>query len=161
MSNKQSIAYSMIHQYLLGRYPSVETYNDRIVAHKIGYLSQSVGIYIGDINFYWHKRGPYSRVLTSLLFSINSDRQNIEEMCQRFKITEELRPRLNKVKELIDSRPIGCKEVYWLEICASLKFISKEFSTRDTQVVKETLLKRKPFLNEYSNFIDNACALVL
>lgn len=151
----------MIHKYLLGRYPSVETYNDRIVAHKIGYLAQVAGIYIGDINFFWHKRGPYSRVLTSLLFSINNDRQNIQEQCERFKITEELKPRLNIVKRIIEKRPESCPEVYWLEICASLKFISKEFSTKDKAKAKEVLLKRKPFLTDYLNEIDKASSLVL
>lgn len=161
MNNKQSIAYSMIHEYLLGRYPSVETYDDRIVAHKIGYLTQSEGIYIGDINFYWHKRGPYSRVLTSLLFSINSDKENIQEQCHRFRITEELKPRLDRVKNIIKNKPEQCSEVYWLEICASLKFISKEFSTNNKGIIKEILLKRKPFLKQYANYIEEASRLVL
>jgi len=161
MSDLQSIAYSKIHEYLLDRHPSVDSYNDRIIAQKIGYLIQSAGIYIGDIKFFWHKRGPYSRVLTSLIFSIDNNKESILEQCESFTLKEELKPRLNVVKKIIDSRPKNCPEIFWLEICASLKFINEEHADIGRENVKDILLKRKPFLSTYSKDIDQASLLIL
>ncbi|MHA4267706.1 hypothetical protein ACX16L_23175 [Bacillus cereus] len=158
--SKQSIAYSIIHEYLLGRYPTVASYDDRIIAQKIGFLSQSFGIYVGDVKFFWHKRGPYSRTLTSLLFSIEKNKQDIIEEASRFIIRDELKPRLNKVKKLIDKKPENCPEVYWLEICASLKYISAELSVKNGERCKEVLLARKNFLIEHEDSIDFANSLL-
>lgn len=157
MKDVQLIAYSMVHEYLMGRPPSAKTYNDRIVAQKIGYLTQSVGIHLGDnINYFWHKRGPYSRVLTSMLFKIEDEKEFFKEQSKRLVIKKALKPKLDFVKEIIEHRPQFCSEVYWLEIAASLMFISKEHLTIDKQNLKGILLKRKPFLNEYSEAIDKA-----
>lgn len=157
MKDVQLIAYSMVHEYLLGRLPSAKTYDDRIVAQKIGYLTQSKGIHLGDnLDFFWHKRGPYSRVLTSMLFKIENNKQFIKEQSRGLSIKKALKPRLDSIKHIIDGRPQSCPEVFWLEIIASLMFISKEYLTTNKQTLTEILLKRKPFLNEYSDVIDKA-----
>ena len=161
MNNVQAISYSMIYEYLLGTFPTANTYDDRIIGQKIGYLSQSYGVYIGDIKFFWNKRGPYSRVLTKILYGIDKNKELIIQESSGFGIKLELKNRLDKLKEIIDSKPMGCPKVIWLEILASIKFISDELTSNEPDVIIPVLKKRKSFLNQYSYEIEKASSLVL
>ncbi len=161
MKDIELIAYSMVHDYLLGRFPSSKSYDERIIAQKIGYLTQSQGIYLGDnIQFSWHKRGPYSSLLTSMLYKIEKNELFLKEQIDGLNIKNALKPKLDFIKSIIDSRPVSCPEVFWLEINASLVFIKNENPSMDRQTLVGTLLNRKPFLSEYEKVIHTATALI-
>lgn len=153
MDNKNLIAYSKVHEHLLGKLPSADNYEDRIVAQKIGYLVEDAGIYLGDLGFFWHKRGPYSRSLASALRYFEKNREDFEEDCSYVKIHEYVLPRLDFLKAVIAGRPIDCSNIYWLEICASLKFLSKEEGIQDIDYLSALLLKKKPFLKPFESAI--------
>ncbi|MGM0828987.1 MAG: hypothetical protein ACQEU4_12235 [Bacillota bacterium] len=160
MHTREEISYYLVHNYILDRPPSACAYSDRIIAQKVGYLSQSYGIFLGNFQFFWHKRGPYSRVLTSMIYNIENNKNDFLELTKEFKINDLLKSKLDNVKKLINNKPNSCSEVYWLEICASLMYLSKKMSTSDADILLETLLKKKPFLNEHNNSIKKACALM-
>jgi uncharacterized protein YwgA len=154
MDNKTWVAYSKVHEYLMNRYPSHHTYDDRIIGQKVGYLCASSGIYLGEgLNFYWYKRGPYSKVLASIMRHIERNKLGVIDQCSKVKLRGNALPKLDHIKRLIDECPDTCTEVYWLEICASLRFLNKEYSTEDYNTLSKILLRRKPFLKSYSNEI--------
>ncbi|QVY60914.1 hypothetical protein [Cytobacillus gottheilii] len=145
--NIELVAYSMVHEYLLGRLPSAQTYDDRIIAQKVGYITKSLGIHYGkNVDFFWHKRGPYSRVLTSMLFKIENNKEEIIEDTKNLRIKGPILPKLDMIKSLIDNRPASCPEVFWLEILASLLFLMKDPSNLNKLNIDELLIKKKPFL---------------
>jgi hypothetical protein len=88
-----------------------------------------------------------------MLFKIENNKEVIQEQSNGLIIKHALKPKLDFIKEMVDSRPKSCPEVYWLEINASLMFIKKEAPTMSKQSIVDTLLKRKPFLNEYKEDI--------
>ncbi|WP_433943352.1 hypothetical protein [Paenibacillus sp. SN-8-1] len=153
MDTKSLIAYSKVYEHILGELPNSNDYDDRIIAQKIGYLVQDMGVYLGEMNFFWHKRGPYSRTLASALryFEVNKESFIID--CSRVKIYDVIIPKLDHLKKLINLRPTNCSVLIWLEICASLKFLSKEFTTTEIDFLSVILLKRKPFLLPYKDDI--------
>ncbi|MGM1023032.1 MAG: hypothetical protein ACQEXV_21590 [Bacillota bacterium] len=149
MDNNNLIAYSKVHEHLLGRLPSSATYDDRIIAQKIGFLAQDTGIYLGDMNYFWHIRGPYSRSLASALRYFEKNRDTYIEECSRVKIYNQVIPKLNYLKSLIDAREIACPELIWLEICASLKYLSKLENSTNIEYLTSLLIKKKNFLKNY------------
>lgn len=153
MNTKDLVAYSKVHDFLLGRYPNSRTYDERIIAQKMGYLVHDYGIYIGEVNFFWNKRGPYSRTLASALRYYEVNKDDFISQCSQVKIYENALPKLTKVKNIIDSRPKNISELYWLEIIASLKFLTKQLTTDNFYVLHQTLLKKKPFLNKFGQEI--------
>lgn len=152
MINKTWIAYSKVHEYLIGRLPSNSTYDDRIVGQKIGYLCVSFGIHLGDgLNFFWHKRGPYSRVLAAIIRHVEQNKEKIAQDCSEVVLRGSAISKLGKIKDIIDLRPDKCPENYWLEICASLKYLSNEMKSDDLTIVSNILINKKPFLKPYKN----------
>ena len=151
MDNKNLIAYSKVHEYLLGKLPNTSTYDGRIIAQKIGYLAEDMGIYLGEMSFFWHKRGPYSRSLASALRYFEKNREIFEEECMHVKINHLILPKLDYLKRIISYKSDSCPELYWLEICASLKFLSKSLRSKDIEFLSSTLIKKKPFLKPYKN----------
>lgn len=151
MDNKNLIAYSKVHEYLLGKLPSPNTYDGRIIAQKIGYLAEDTGIYLGEMSFFWHKRGPYSRSLASALRYYEKNKDIFQEECMHVRINQFILPKLDYLKEIISYKPESCSELYWLEICASLKFLSKSMMTKDIELLSSILLKKKPFLEPFKN----------
>lgn len=153
MDTNNLIAYSKIYEYLLGEFPSLDTYDDRIIAQKIGYLAQDYGIYLGEMNYFWHKRGPYSRSLSTALKYFQQNRDCLIEECSNVRIYYNVLPKLDLIKSLITARTINCPEMIWLEICASLKYLSKEYPYDDIDFLSSLLIRKKPFMDFYSEDI--------
>ncbi|AWV35141.1 hypothetical protein [Paenibacillus odorifer] len=147
MDTKNLIAYSKVYEYLLGEFPSDDTYEDRILAQKIGYLAQDCGIYLGEMNYFWHKRGPYSRSLASALRYFQQNRECFIQECSNVKIYYNILPKLDLIKSIIEARTKDCPEIIWLEICASLKYLSKESPSDNIDMLSSLLIKKKPFLD--------------
>ncbi|RKD73651.1 hypothetical protein ATL39_1953 [Sinobaca qinghaiensis] len=161
MATNEAISYALVYKHLLGVTPSAKTYNERITAQKIAYLAQAYGTYIGEVNFFWHKRGPYSRAMTSILFEIENNKVEINNLISQLQIKEAIKPSLEKVKKIINNNPISCPIVVWLEICASILFLSKELRTDKPEVLVKELLKKKPFLKEHEESIWRSINLML
>ncbi|MBE7683257.1 hypothetical protein [Paenibacillus sp. P13VS] len=153
MDTKNLIAYSKVHEYILGDLPKTDTYDDRIISQKVAFLVQDVGIYLGEMDFFWHKRGPYSRSLAAALRFFNKNQEMFEESCENVRLNEYVIPKLDHLKNIINSRPSSCPKLYWLEICASLKYISKEEKNNDIDYLSSFLIKKKSFLLPYKNEI--------
>ncbi|SEB27991.1 hypothetical protein [Paenibacillus sp. 276b] len=160
MDNKNLVAYSKVHEHLLGKLPSADNYEDRIIAQKIGYLVEDAGIHLGDLSFFWHKRGPYSRSLASALRYFEKNREDFEEDCSYVKIHEYVLPRLDFLKGVIAGKPFDCPNIFWLEICASLKYLSKEGRTKDIDYLSNLLIKKKPFLKPYERAMHQSWELL-
>ncbi|GIP08229.1 hypothetical protein J1TS5_03990 [Paenibacillus macerans] len=149
MDNNNLVAYSKVHEYLLGKLPNVNSYDDRIIAQKVGYLVQDFGIYLGEMGYFWHKRGPYSRELASALRYYEKNQENFIRECSYVKINALVIPRLEFLKNIIEKRPSSCTLLIWLEICASLRYLSKEGNKNDIDYLVMLLIKKKPFLSSY------------
>lgn len=153
MDYNNLIAYTKVHEFLLGRFPQSNNYNERIIAQKVGFLAQESGIYLGDMSYFWHKRGPYSRPLAAALRYFDMNREHFVVECSQIKIYDVIVPKLYLIKELIESGGSTCSQVTWLEICASLKFLSKEMNCYDIDYLCPLLLRKKPFLKPYKDDI--------
>lgn len=151
MDTNNLIAYSKIYEHLLGNLPSAHTYEERIISQKIAFLIQDNGIYLGEMDFFWHKRGPYSRSLASALRYLDRNFELIEEECERVKLNSHVSKGLENLKHFIEHKPSSCDLLYWLELSASLKFLSKEVNSKDINVLTKILLSKKPFLKEYKS----------
>ncbi|WP_301170446.1 hypothetical protein [Brevibacillus nitrificans] len=154
MASSQFISLLKVHEHLLNRPPTTETFEDRMIAQKIGYLSSKLGVYLGEFNWEWYKRGPYSRAFTKVVFESNSYRQDeLLEISSKYSLQNEAKKSLQPLINIIKNRPVNLSEASWLELLASVLYIYSEFCTSVSDYFN-ILQERKPNKYSYSDFMN-------
>lgn len=152
MASSQFISLLKVHEHLLNRPPTTETFEDRMIAQKIGYLSSKLGLYLGEFNWQWYKRGPYSKAFTKVVFESNCYKiDELNEISSRYSLQNEAKKSLQPLINIIKSRPNNLSEASWLELLASVLFIYNEFCTSVNDYFT-ILQQRKPNKYSFSDF---------
>lgn len=126
--------------------PDMSEFDNRIKYQKIVYLLQASGISLG-YGFNWYIKGPYSSPLAHDLFEIDDD---IYEASKKIvfidhdNIVSEMKKFQNKLGADIDN-------IIYLEILASLHYISKAYGKSGFNNLRNKLLEVKPNLREIDN----------
>lgn len=142
--DEQYIAVRLIHDYILGRPPSVNDFSDRIIAQKIIYLTDKLGIECGDFEFNWYKRGPYSPALTKVLY----ENEASESDCSKYNLLSEAQELIEPLKRLIAEDKYELGEVDWIELLASTHYLSNEIKDNFKMATKLIELKPKYSIEE-------------
>lgn len=130
---------SLIFTFVMDELPTYTSYEDRLTWQKVGYLSQQLGASLDEYHFNWYKAGPYSSAYTSILYSLPD---KLDDM-KNYQLTDELSNKLKPIKKIISSKPEDISTARWLELAASLIYISKE-RLKDKENNIKTLMRRKP-----------------
>ncbi len=114
----------------------VTQFDSRLMAQKLVFLLQELGVDLGygDYNFYL--RGTYSPRLTKDLFSV----QDASGVRGKSKLSARDKDRIRRLRETIQLRP------HLLEVMAAYRFLRKEGLPQDEAI--KTIKRTKPFLSE-------------
>lgn len=123
-----------------GKTFDLSNFDDRLIFQKTIYLLQSFGINLG-YPFSWYLRGPYSPPLTIDGFELFNIFNNPEKMSTyNIKLEGPISDRFEDFKTFLHAT--GC-DPYFLEILASIVFISKEYGYVHVNQILYTLKKSK------------------
>lgn len=125
----------------LGIKPAMKTFNDRKRMQKIVYFLPHFGIDIDiGLNHYdWYLHGPYSPILTRILFDIVENPQ-----IDSAKLTKEDTKKIESIKIFLGD---DIESADSLELLVSLHFLlqqAKEFGLNENEAI-EFLRKKKPY----------------
>jgi len=131
----------------------------RIGFQKMVYLLQAAGIDLG-YRFDWDVYGPYSRGLASNSVEYEAERERIDEIAERARLTEPARIACAKVKKAIEKPEAASRltRTGWMELMCSLHFISEalKIDLSDTDSLASELTKRKPFFADHKREMEAA-----
>lgn len=137
--NTQHLSVYKVHEYVTGQPPSIEKFEDRILAQKVIYLADALGAYCGDYKWNWYKKGPYSPALARVLYQ-DYDANPYKS----YSVREDVRECLEPLKKLIEKRPNNLSLVDWLELLASFFYLYKESISKNVTDVSKVLIDFKP-----------------
>ena len=135
----------LIYIFTTGKLPSKDSYEERLLWQKVGYLAQQLGASLDEYKFNWYKAGPYSPSYTSLLY--NSP--NYVDELNNYILADYTREKLLPLKEIYSSAPKDISIPRWFELVASILYIKRE-SKLEKEAVFKSLIRKKPFFNEYN-----------
>ncbi|OJD62799.1 hypothetical protein [Bacillus sp. NH11B] len=136
----------MIYRHVIGNSPTTDTYDNRLLWQKVGYLSQQMGLPLDEFNFNWHLAGPYSSSYTSVLYGIRDNVGTVSNQANEFTLNPGAKQKLNILKELVNKCPEDMTVAKWSELLASIHYLSKNGARTKEQTIKK-LLRLKPFFN--------------
>lgn len=119
--------------------------NKRKLAQKMVYLSQELGLPT-NYGFSWYIHGPYSPRLTKDYYALAA--QEADDEIATCVLRPEYKPIAEKLKRLLNDRPIELSEPDWAELLASVVFLRNE-SNYDWRETQETIQKKKSRLAGY------------
>lgn len=128
-------------------------FEDRLKIQKSIYLLQTIGISVGDYDFFWYKHGPYSQ-------SLQNDILNIlltDDIDVNF--SQDAIKSINLLRSIFFMSDIHYTTVRWIECLASVCYLKDNIlplSSSNENILNE-LEKRKPYLNHRK---DNEKALL-
>ncbi len=111
----------------------LERFESRLIAQKLVYLLQELGVELGYRDYNFYMRGTYSPRLTKDLFD---EKKNI----QKLELDAEDRKKIQRLHETVDLRP------HLLEVMAAYRFLRSHGTSepRSIGIIKNT----KPFLSD-------------
>lgn len=142
----------LIYKFVVGEDPSTSAYNLRLLWQKIGYLAKQVGLPLNEYQFNWYLRGPYSSAYTSTLYDIEENYDELHFNEKKYSLNEHSIESLIPLREMANNIPDGLSLPIWFELLASIHFLQNK--TRGDMIqVYNKLIKLKPALNDYDNFV--------
>ncbi|MDF2534430.1 MAG: hypothetical protein K0R18_587 [Bacillales bacterium] len=138
------ISVYFVHNHVMNRPPSTNTLSDRIVAQKVIYLANSLGVSCGDFEFNWYKKGPYSPALTRVLYDCH---QIDQQLLNKYSLRADAKSSLNILKNIITKCPQDLTEDSWIELLASVHYLYEYNSS--TQNITQKLINLKPQYNAH------------
>ncbi|MHC8667904.1 hypothetical protein ACYX6U_08975 [Bacillus cereus] len=146
MINTQHLTVHLVHEYIMDRPLSIDDLSDRVIAQKVVYLADELGVNCGDYRFTWYKKGPYSPALTKLLYE--NDEKNIYT---EFSLSPSAIEVLAPLKTVRLYCPKELSEVDWMELVASLYYLYDN-NGESIQKTVDKLVSLKPKYNKKQAF---------
>lgn len=126
--------------------PSIVTIDDRKRIQKAVYLAQASGVDLG-YRYGWYLKGPYSPRLTRDYFALDDalDDEGQDQPPTRLKTA--IVQTLERLRPLFNPPPgLGVNQAGWLEILASILYLSKERGLPPEQVEEVISNQKAPLL---------------
>jgi uncharacterized protein YwgA len=139
----------LLFEYITGKVPSTDTYDNRILWQKVGYLAKQLGFPLNEYNFTWYIRGPYSPAYTSVLFDIK-ETSDIHQYKHEYTLADHSLNQLEPLKRMVGLNPFDMTLPLWLELLASIHYLSKSIKSKDQ--VYSRLIKDKPMFSDKVHF---------
>lgn len=119
-----------------------------VETQKMCYLLKVAGVEIGDFDYSWNFKGPFSPGLLALLRSIDRKDSDVLEFYEETSDKERfLSEQITKIDELREKLEIDAHQgqnVQWVEILGSLTYISRAMLPGATfEVVNRRLIQEK------------------
>lgn len=133
--NKIDIANGLIFQTLK---INKDSFDDRLLSQKKIYLLEQLGVDLG-YSYNWYIRGPYSPDLTTYIFN-NLDMLK-EQDFSSYKISNSVEQEIQKINNMVDSKPSELSVPSWYELLASVLYIKKNWNSPDCY---QSLIEHKP-----------------
>ncbi|MED1947087.1 MULTISPECIES: hypothetical protein [Brevibacillus] len=137
----QYISVFKVHEYVTDAPPSTVGIQDRIIAQKVIYLANELGINCGDFIWSWYKKGPYSPALTRVMYA--NQTINADEMAS-YVLRDESKQALKPLREITNNKPKEIRIHDWLELLASVHYIFWYWKCKDYNHVANELILQKP-----------------
>lgn len=100
-----------------------------VEAQKMCYLLKLIGIEIGDFNYSWNDRGPFSPGLLVVLRSIDSCREEVElfynDREEKEKYIKNVKSEIEDLRKRLDMSENFCNSEQWIEILGSLAYLAR------------------------------------
>ncbi|KAG2472740.1 MAG: hypothetical protein NPMRTH4_1800002 [Nitrosopumilales archaeon] len=129
---------------------SLDKFNDRLILQKLGYLAQSLGA-SGGFNFSWYLRGPYSPILTKMLYK--AEKSGVFKKKPNLYVDE--KKIVKKLKKLLKNE---LDDPQKLELYASVWYLipKQDVTQGDVKYIIDTIREEKPdySINEIKNTIE-------
>lgn len=119
-----------------------------VEAQKMCYLLKLIGIEIGDFNYSWNERGPFSPGLLALLRSIDSNHEEVDSFYsdskEKDKYIWNVKSEIEELSNSLGMDKNSCNSVAWIEILGSLAYLSRTvLPGADFEYVSSYLKERK------------------
>ena len=121
---------------------SMDTFADRLRLQKFIYLLQAFDIYLG-YDYSWYLRGPYCSNLAACAFALREIYDKVPDMKVVFS-DNMVQRRFEDFRRFIKGRE---NDNDFLEIAASLHFLSKTTSQTSTEII-DTVVAKQPRFTE-------------
>jgi len=125
----------------LGIEADLDSHDSRLQMQKSIYLAQAAGLDLG-YRFNWYVRGPYSPNLADDYYEAFRD----PDFAGTYIASQDLRNRLQGVKNAIGSSPSSATTTEWLEALASVDFIRRVQRKRSLEEARKKFEAEKPKL---------------
>lgn len=131
--------------------------DEHIQAQKMCYLLKIAGIEIGDFDYSWNFKGPFSPGLLALLRSIDRKHQEVtnfyEHASEQSWLLPEQKEMIDGLKDYLEISTHQTQRMQWVEILGSMAYISRTLLPgAGFETVNQKLMKEKP---EYSDEQEN------
>jgi len=132
----------------------VSTVDDRILLQKSVYLAKKFNYDLGFC-FAWYVQGPYSPELTTDMYELYNDLNEIRREGDKYNVQPYLLTQLNNLLYLMVVPPNVClSKPQWLKLVSSIIYLNQDYKTIDN--IKEYLSKCKYFDKHLIQYCDIA-----
>lgn len=131
--------------------------DEHIITQKMVYLLQVAGIPIGDYDFSWNFKGPFSPGLLANLRDIDRNSDEVEifyaENHQNPILPKELKQEILKIRAMLELERYKFCLLHWVELLGSLLYLSRSMLPgANYELVNKKLMAYK---NDYCNSDEN------
>lgn len=131
--------------------------NEHVTTQKMVYLLQVAGIPIGDYDFSWNFKGPFSPGLLANLREIDSNADEVEifyaENHQNPILSKELKKEILNIREMLELEKYKSCLLRWVELLGSLLYLSRSMLPgANYELVNQRLVAYK---SDYCDFDEN------
>lgn len=137
----------LIYNHVIGKQPTPDTYDNRLLWQKVGYLSQQMGLPLDEFHFNWYLAGPYSSNYTDVLYSIKNNVGIVSNQAKHYALNKVVKSKLSVLKDMGENCPSGMSISKWFELLASILYLAKINGRTKEQTIKR-LVRSKPFFND-------------
>lgn len=123
----------------IGEY-DIDFFKDRLLLQKHVYFLQSFGVYLG-YRFSWYLHGPYSPQLTRDCF----DGATSGTVPHDVAFTASGEENFSCFLRFLGDKK---KDAVWMEILASLHFLTKAYPRRNKTEIFGIVMRKQPYLND-------------
>jgi len=122
----------------LGSSLDIGRFTNRLLIQKTVYFVQEVGIDLG-FRYSWYRYGPYCRHLSEAAYKHHDNQDFFNKRAQHFTVTETGSTMLGKVQQLTDNTPDDMDKPAWLELLASIHFLTHHAFIPGDRVTEENI----------------------
>lgn len=144
------------YQYFFGNHYAISsgdsTTNNHVAAQKMCYLLKMAGIRIGDFEFTWNTKGPYSATYQALLRTLDRNQTEVAEFYEKTfaecSVYHKKEEEIKKLRKKLEVDKHDSDYVKWVERLGSLAYIATTMLPgEDFSLINTRLIQKKDVFN--------------